>query len=685
MGRKLRLNSSLKAYLFWPIYMTVLLLLMNLWIYVINKKAGYVMSVFTLLYFLLALSVFYIKRNQIYTELIRYGMDFAQVQKRLLKEMVVPYALLDVDGKIQWGNNEFADLFQGKKLTGKYISNIIPEITQDVLPKTGTDEIAHVTLNNRNYRVLLRKVISPNFDDDNWSFYESEKAWDTPNSIIAMYMFDETEIMVLQKENKDQRLVVGLLYIDNYDEALDSIDEVRRSLLVALVERKINKYMQGIDAIVKKLEKDKFIFVFKQKYLAVLQSTRFSILEEVRNVNIGNEMAVTISIGLGVNADSYITGYEYARAAIDLALGRGGDQAVVKDGDKISYYGGKSIQVEKSTRVKARVKAHAFREYVEAKDKIVVMGHAIGDVDSFGAAIGVYRIGKTFNKKVYIVINEITSSLRPMISRFMENPEYEDDLFINNEKAKEVVDANTLLVIVDVNRPSLLECEELLNYTRTIIIFDHHRQTNEAIENAALSYIEPYASSTCEMIAEILQYIGGNLKLRPLEADALYAGIMIDTNNFLTKTGVRTFEAAAYLRRNGADVIRLRKFFRSDYSEFKIKANAISSSEVYLDRFAIAVCVADEADSPTVLAAKVANELLDIKNIKASFVLTEFNNKIYISARSIDEVNVQVVMEKLGGGGHLSVAGCQLEDSTIEEAVIKLKNTLETMVKEGEI
>jgi len=685
MGRKFRLNSTLKAYFLWPIYMTVLLLLMNLWIYVINKKAGYVMSVFTLLYFLLALSVFYLKRNQIYTELIRYGMDFAQVQKRLLKEMVVPYALLDNDGKIQWGNNEFADLFQGKKVIGKNISNIIPEITQDVLPKTGADEIAHATLNNRNYRVILRKVISPSFDDDNWTFYESENAWDTPNSIIAMYMFDETEIMLLQKENKNQKLVVGLLYIDNYDEALDSIDEVRRSLLVALVERKINKYMQGIDAIIKKLEKDKFIFVFKQKYLSVLQSTRFSILEEVRNVNIGNEMAVTISIGLGVNADSYITGYEYARAAIDLALGRGGDQAVVKDGDKISYYGGKSIQVEKSTRVKARVKAHAFREYVEAKDKIVVMGHAIGDVDSFGAAIGVYRIGKTFNKKVYIVINEITSSLRPMISRFMENPEYEDDLFINNDKAKEVVDANTLLVIVDVNRPSLLECEELLNYTRTVIIFDHHRQTNEAIENAALSYIEPYASSTCEMIAEILQYIGGNLKLRPLEADALYAGIMIDTNNFLTKTGVRTFEAAAYLRRNGADVTRLRKFFRTEFTEFKIKAEAISSAEAYLDQFAIAICAADEADSPTVLAAKVANELLDVKNIKASFVLTEFNNKIYISARSIDEVNVQVVMEKLGGGGHLSVAGCQLEDITIEEAVIKLKNTLDTMVKEGEI
>ncbi len=686
MGRKLRLNSALKVYLLWPVYLTLLLLIMNLVIYVIDKKAGYVMSGFIAVYFILALSNFYFKRHKIATELVRYAMDFAQVQKRLLKEMAIPYALLDVDARLQWGNNEFVDLFHGKKVIGHSISSLLPSITEESLPKAEVDEVVHISLNNRNYKVVLRKIISPNFDEDaNWSFYESENAWETDNALIAMFLFDETEIIALQKENKEQKLIVGLLYIDNYDEALDSIDEVRRSLLTALVDRKINKYMQGIDAVIKKLEKDKFIFVFQYKYLSILQSTKFSILEEVRNVNIGNEMAVTISIGLGVNADSYITGYEYARAAIDLALGRGGDQAVIKDRDKISYYGGKSIQVEKNTRVKARVKAHAFREFVEGKDKIIVMGHALGDVDSFGAAMGVYRIGKTFNKKVHIVVNEITTALRPMISRFVENPEYEEDLFLQNDRAKEVVDANTLLVIVDVNRPSLLECKELLDYARTVIIFDHHRQTNEAIDNAALSYIEPYASSTCEMIAEILQYIGGNLKLRPMEADALYAGIMIDTNNFLTKTGVRTFEAAAYLRRNGADVTRLRKFFRSDFMEFKIKADAISSTEIYLDYYAIAVCTSEDVDSPTILGAQVANELLNVADIKASFVLSEFNNKIYISARSIDEVNVQLVMERLGGGGHLSVAGSQLEGYTIDEAIIKLKETLETMVNEGDI
>jgi c-di-AMP phosphodiesterase-like protein len=448
--------------------------------------------------------------------------------------------------------------------------------------------------------------------------------------------------------------------------------------------------MQGLDAIIKKLEKDKYIFVFQQKYLPYLQTSKFAVLEEVRSVNIGNEMSVTISIGLGVNADTYISGYEYARAAIDLALGRGGDQAVIKDREKISYYGGKSIQVEKSTRVKARVKAHAFREFVEAKDKIVIMGHKIGDVDSFGSAIGVYRIAKSFNKKSHIVINEVTSALRPMMNKFAGNPDYEEDMFIKNDQAKEIVDINTLLVIVDVNRPSYLESAELLDRTKTIVIFDHHRQTNEAIDSAVLSYVEPYASSTSEMIAEIMQYIGGNLKLRPLEADALYAGIMIDTNNFLTKTGVRTFEAAAYLRRSGADVTRIRKSFRSEMTDFKIKADAISSTEIYLNHFAIAVCASSEVDcpkvdSPMILGAQVANELLNITDIKATFVLTDFNDKIYISARSIDEVNVQVIMEKLGGGGHLSVAGTQLENTTIQDAIIKLKTTLTKMHEEGEL
>jgi len=685
MSKKLKLNGILRVYLLWPVILTSILLCMNLSIYMINRRAGIIMTSYVGVYFVLSMLIYMSKRNKLAAELVRFAMDYGQVQKRLLKELHLPYAVLDIEGRLLWGNDEFMDIINEKKSARRSISNIIPELTVDRLPVSEKDETLHITLNERNYMVLLRKVLVPDFDDANWRFADTEMAWQGRYALVAVYLYDETEIIALQKENKEQKLVTGLLYIDNYEEALDSIDEVRRSLLVALVDRKINKYMQAIDAIVKKLEKDKYLFILQQKNLPVLQANKFSILEEVRNVNIGNEMAVTISIGLGVNADSLISSYEYARAAIDLALGRGGDQAVVKDRDKISYYGGKSITVEKSTRVKARVKAHAFREFVEAKDKVVIMGHKLGDVDSFGAAIGIYRIARYFNKKAHIIINDITSSLRPLMNTFVGNPDYEEDMFLNNDKAMGVVDINTLLVIVDVNRKSYLECSALLDYTKTIVIFDHHRQTNEAIDNAVLSYIEPYASSTSEMVAEIMQYIGGNLKLKPLEADALYAGIMIDTNNFLTKAGVRTFEAAAYLRRCGADITRIRKYFRGEMEDFKTKADAISNTEIYLNHFAISVCASSGSDSPTILAAQVANELLNINNIKATFVLTDYNNTIYISARSIDEVNVQIIMEKLGGGGHLSVAGAQLTGIAIDEAVEKLKTTLLKMKEEGEL
>jgi c-di-AMP phosphodiesterase-like protein len=685
MSKKLKLNGTLKVYLLWPLIFTIILLCMNLSIYIISRKAGIVMTCYIGVYFILSMAIYLSKRNKLSAELVRYAMDYGQVQKKLLKELHLPYAILDIEGKLQWGNDEFMDIINEKKSARRSISNIIPELTADRLPIREKDETLHIMLNGRNYMVLLRKVMAPDFDDVNWRIQDTESSWEGSNALIAMYLYDETDIIALQKENKEQKLVTGLLYIDNYEEALESIDEVRRSLLVALVDRKINKYMQGIDAIIKKLEKDKYLFILQQRNLPTLQINRFSILEEVRSVNIGNDMSVTISIGLGVNADTLIGSYEYARAAIDLALGRGGDQAVVKDRDKIAYYGGKSITVEKGTRVKARVKAHAFREFVEAKDKVIIMGHKVGDVDSFGSAIGVYRIAKYLNKKVHIIINDITSSLRPLMNTFVGNPDYEEDMFLKNDQAMEVVDANTLLVIVDVNRKSYLECSALLDYAKTIVIFDHHRQTNEAVENAVLSYVEPYASSTSEMVAEIMQYIGGNLKLKPLEADALYAGIMIDTNNYLTKAGVRTFEAAAYLRRSGADITRIRKYFRGEMEDFKTKADAISNTEIYLENFAISVCASSKADSPMILGAQVANELLNINNIKATFVLTDYNDKIYISARSIDEVNVQLIMEKLGGGGHLSVAGAQLTETTIEDAVTKLKATLLKMHEEGEL
>lgn len=679
--------GSMKTYLRWPIMLTPILVLMNISIAFINKKAGLYMAAYVVVYLLIAILLYVSNRYAIERDILKYAVSYGKVQKQLLREMILPYAILDKNGRLLWGNDEFIGIISNEKEARKSICNVIPEITGEYLPKTKEiDEELYAVIDDRNYKIVMRRI---ELDDANRTnakgLSKGLEQFGDYNTLINLYLYDETEITEYIKENKDQRLVVGLLYIDNYEEALETIDEVRRSLLAALIDRKINKYMQTIDGIIKKLEKDKYIVLFQQKHLAELQGNRFSILEEVRTVSIGNEISVTISIGLGIHENSYTTGYEYARAAIDLALGRGGDQAIIKEGEKILYYGGKSVQAEKNTRVKARVKAHALKELVEAKEEVVVMGHSLVDVDSFGAAVGVYRIAKTLNKKAHIVINDVTSSVRPIMERFLNNPEYEEDMIINSKTAMNIVNPETLLVIVDVNRPSYTECRELLDKTNTVVILDHHRRTDEAIQNAVLSYIEPYASSACEMVAEILQYIGDGLKLKQAEADAMYSGIMIDTDNFLTKTGVRTFEAAAYLRRHGADVTRIRKGFRSDMKDYRLRAEAIQQTEIYMDSYAITVCNTEGVSSPTILGAQVANELLDIQGVKASFVLTQFNNKIYISARSIDELNVQVVMEKLGGGGHMSVAGAQLEDKTTGEARQILEDLLKKMKEEGEL
>lgn len=357
----------------------------------------------------------------------------------------------------------------------------------------------------------------------------------------------------------------------------------------------------------------------------------------------------------------------------------------MKNSKGISYYGGKREQMSKNTRVKARVKAEALREFILTKDRVIIMGHKMADVDSFGAAIGIYRAAASMEKKVHIVLNDISVTLRPLYEAFRNSPGYPEDLFVNSHEAEELADENTMVVVVDTNKPKMTECERLLRKNRTIAVLDHHRQSDEVIENAVLSYIEPYASSACEMVAEVLQYISDDLKLNTMEASSMYAGIMIDTNNFLTRTGVRTFEAAAYLRRCGADITYVRKLLRDDMVSYRAKAAVISSAEVYRKVYAIARGEHLGIESPTIIGAQAANELLNIEEIRASFVLTEYNGKIYVSARSIDEVNVQIIMERLGGGGHITTAGAQFNHTNMDRAVAELKRTIDIMTEEGDI
>lgn len=490
--------------------------------------------------------------------------------------------------------------------------------------------------------------------------------------------------MYIQKI-KDEGFVVAQIYIDNYEEALESIDDVRRSLFVGLIDKRVNKYFSPGAAIVRKLEKDKYLAVFRYKYLEKLMADKFSLLEDIKGVKIGNEMTVTLSIGVGTGANDYAKNYDISKAAMDLALGRGGDQAVVKDGDKIIYYGGKSQQMEKNTRVKVRVKAHALRQILESVDTVLIMGHKMADIDSFGSAVGIYAICRKLGKEAHIVINDVTSSVKPFKDRFAGREEYGDDMFLTEENAPSYVDYSTAVIVVDVNKPKMTECPELLEICRTIIVFDHHRQSSDAIAGAVLSYVDPYASSASEMITEMIQYVDDNIKIKAFEADALYAGINIDTDGFNNKSGPRTFEAAAFLRRHGADVTRVRKMLRNDMSEYRAVASAVSRATVYRDAFAITIFEGNGVESPTIGGAKAANQLLDISGIKASFVVTAYNDTIYISARSIDEINVQLVMEKLSGGGHMTIAGAQLKDCTPEQAVQTIKVTLDKMLQDGEI
>lgn len=682
MKRGLKLKGMLRLYLKWPLFLSILFIIMDIQLFVINRRIGVIGAVYCVIFILITLILNFFGKKGIRRDLVQFAENYGKMQMNMIKEMDIPYAVLSEEGQLLWGNDKFLQVIVNKKAARRSITNIFPEITQNILPKLPEPKEAHVQAGERYYRCVMNLIV----DSGSSVGGEEELAFDQmldTKRIIAMCLYEETEVINLEKVREAENLVVGLLYIDNYDELIDSIDEVRQALTMALIDRKVNKYMQSIDAISKKLEKDKFFFAFKQKYLDGLMSSRFSILEEIRNINLGNDQSATISIGIGVGKGTYMERYEWARGAMDLALGRGGDQAVVKNGEKEQFFGGKRVQIERNTRVKARVKAHILKELIEGKERVVVMGHSIGDVDSFGACVGIYRIAKTLNRKAHIVVDEVNSSVKPIMERFYSK-DYESDLLIDGEEAKELVDESTLLVIVDVNKGSYTECPDLIDMAQSVVVIDHHRQAGDAITKALLFYIEPYASSACEMVAEISQYIGNGLRLRPAEAEAMYAGIMIDTNYFTDKAGVRTFEAMAYLRRSGADVVRVRKLFREDINEYKIKAAAIQDTELYLGEYAIAESLAEGVESPTVLGAKIANSLLDINGVKASFVLTKYNGKIYISARSIDELNVQVMMERLGGGGHINMAGAQLKDMSMEEAKAIIRETIDNMITEGE-
>ena len=666
MKEERKAQEKLRNYLRWPIFPAVLSILMAVLICVANWETGLLVFLLALICGGICLRLYAVSGAEINRAMIGFSAATDSMQARLAENLDLCYALLDRSGAFSYQNTAMTALLAAQHKNPRRLDELFPELNPEELAKITESADYHLSLGELRLRVRLVREKLGN------------------DKVFALYFYDETALLKLREEEESRRLTAGLLYLDNYEEAMVSVDDVRRPLLTAMIDRKIVRYFDGMQAIMKKLEKDKYFFVMERRHLRELYETQFDILEQVKTVNIGNEMRITLSIGIGDGGATYAQCYDFARQAIDMALGRGGDQAVVKDGENIHYFGGKTNSKEKTTRVKARVKAHAFRELIENKDRLLIMGHKLMDIDSLGAAVGIWRIAATMGKEAHIVSSAVNNAIRPMLARF-QNGDYPEDMFIPEEKALQLLDEGTVLVVVDTNRPSMVEGPRLLDAAKTIVVLDHHRQSQDSIRNAQLSYVETYASSACEMVAEVVQYISDEVKIRAVEADAMYAGIVIDTHNFQNQTGVRTFEAAAFLRRNGADVTRVRKLFREKLDDYRAKSEAIHNAEIYREHFALSFCDSEGLESPTVVGAQAANDLLDVIGVKASIVATTFREKVFLSARAIDEVNVQVMMEKLGGGGHRTIAGAQLANMTQEEAMNQVKQVIDEMLLKGEI
>ena len=607
-------------------------------------------------------------RKTLHDKVLNDSVAIANREMQYMQHWDFPFALLKTDGRVFWWNETFLELFRTQ------LTEPSEEVRAETLlgtlkyPEEGGSLTTEISLAGRTYRMILTQE----------SIFEAESG-ELSELLYSVSLLDITKEKTLALENENIRPIVALIYIDNYDQALGSMEETRRPLLEAMVYKRLNDLTAHVNGILTRMEKDRLFLVFPHEALERLKETKFKVLEDVRKINIGNRLPVTLSIGIGV-AERLEDSHTYARAAVDLALGRGGDQAVLKNGEKTTFYGGKSGGVEKTNRVRARLIAHALREVIADADQVLVMGHANPDLDCFGAALGMAHTIASFEKKVNIVLNEPHPAIDILYERVMEEREYAAQI-ITGVQAEALSGEKTLLIVVDVNRPSIVAHPPLLDLNKNIVVIDHHRTSVDHISSAVVSYVEPYASSASEMVTELIQYMTERTHLKPLETDALFAGIALDTKNFTVKTGIRTFEAAAFLRRNGADSLRVRQLFKNDIKEYRAKAQIVSKAEIIHQQMALSHWDGRETSNALALAAAAADELLDIRGVEASFVLTEMPNVINVSARSLGDINVQVIMESIGGGGHLTIAGAQLGETTMEEALEKLNQAIQDFLE----
>ncbi len=593
------------------------------------------------------------------------SQDFDSVTKQAVFNMPFPMVICDGDGSILWYNTLFVNLFSSE-LMGENIKNILPQIIRDDINETG-------------YNII--------FDSKDYTVYKNNVDLSTSSSqikSIQMYfMVDSSDYVKLQRVYINSKAIILKIEVDNYDEALDSTPDSSRPILIAEIDSILNSYFDEYQGLLIKADSDTYIAVLSFQALKQIKERRFDLLDDLRELDKGNVIPITLSIGVSSFGKSFSESYQEADTALDIALGRGGDQAVVRVDDNYEFFGGRSKAVEKRNKVKARVIGVALRQLIDATDEIFIMGHANPDMDAIGAAIGVHRAVLNRGKKGYIVFNEVNPSIENLMLRLKEEePELLKD-FLNSEVALGKIKSNSLIIMVDNHRPSMTECPDLIAKTNQIVILDHHRRSKEFVDNPVLTYIEPYASSTCELVTEMLTYMSDNSNLTHFEADALMSGIIVDTKNFTFQTGVRTFEAASMLRRQGSDMVKVQALFKNDLDTLQSKAEVVHATKIIDGKIAISKLDRYQENS-ILIAAQAADELLQINNIEASFVLTHKENKIHISGRSRGSFSVQLVLEKIGGGGHLNMAGAQVETDSIEEAEKILRNALDEYMKEVE-
>lgn len=602
------------------------------------------------------------KRNaELSKQIQNLTMTMDGTAKKSLINSPFPLIIMETTGNIIWKSSKFVYEFANIDINN-YLIDILEEIKEDIKAQHDKKQktiVKKVQIGNKVYSVLGEYIRSKNESSEN---------------ITILYFIDITQSIKEKKKYEDSKTCIGILTVDNYEEIIQRIEVENRPQVIAEIEKVIYEWASSTGGIVIKNDRNTFIYVFEYKYLKEIKENKFGILDQIKEINVEAGIQLTLSIAISTDGETNYEKYKTALESMDIVLGRGGDQAVIKEDGKYVFFGGRTEEIEKRTKVKARTVAHALENLIKESENVLIMGHSNGDIDSMGSSLGVYRLAKTLEKEANIVNNTYGMTLSKFIEELEKDDEYKNAIISKNEALNKATN-KTLLIITDTHKQNYVEVPELLDKAGQIVIIDHHRRSTDYIENATLTFQEVYASSASELVTEILQYTDVKVKLKPIEVEGLYGGIMVDTKNFTFKTGVRTFEAAAYLRKCGVDIIKVKKWFQSDLNSYNEIANIVKNAEMYENSIAIAIYDKEDKDA-NLICAKAADELLTISDITASFVLGNVGDRICISGRSIGDVNVQLILEKLGGGGHITLAGAQVEGMTLEEVKQELINRI---------